>query len=144
MSTPASIRGHPIHPMLVALPIGLWVFSFAADIVFVAGWGGPVWRVIALYNLAAGVLGALLAAVPGLIDFFSITDRRVGKIALIHMSMNLLAVALFALSFGLRFATAGTLPLLISAAGLVSLAIAGWLGGELVYIHQMGVGKPPR
>ena len=41
MSTPASVKGHPIHPMLVTLPIGLWVFSFVADIVFLAGWGGP-------------------------------------------------------------------------------------------------------
>jgi uncharacterized membrane protein len=145
MSTPASINGHPIHPMLVGLPIGLWVFSFACDIVFHAGWGGPTWKIVGSYTIAAGVVGALLAAVPGFIDFLSITDRRVGRVALTHMVLNLLTVVLFALSFGLRVVyPLGSLPVLISAIGLVSLAIAGWLGGELVFVHRMGVDKPPR
>jgi len=64
MSTPASVKGHPIHPMLVALPIGLWVFSIVCDIVFHAGWGGPTWKVVAWYTIAGGVVGALLSAVP--------------------------------------------------------------------------------
>jgi len=59
--------------------------------------------------------------------------------------LNLFTVALFAVSFGLRLSNPlGSFPVLISFAGLVSLAIAGWLGGELVYVHQMGVGKPRR
>ena len=145
MSTPASVKGHPIHPMLVTLPIGLWVFSFVADIVFAAGWGGPVWKVVALYTIAGGVVGALLAAVPGFIDFLSIRDRRVGRIALTHMVLNLLAVALFAVSFYLRIVSPlGSLPVLVSLAGLIVVGISGWLGGELVYVHQMGVGKPRR
>jgi uncharacterized membrane protein len=145
MSTPASVKGHPIHPMLVGVPIGLWVFSFVCDIVFLAGWGGPTWKIVASYTIAAGVVGAVLAAVPGFIDFLSISDRRVGRVALTHMVLNLLTVVLFALSFGLRVAyPLGSLPVLISAVGLVLLAITGWLGGELVFVHQMGVNKPPR
>src|SRR4029450_7439466 len=77
MSTPASVGGHPIHPMLVGLPIGLWIFSFVSDIGFLAGWAGRMWKIVASYTIAAGVVGALLAAVPGFIDFLSITDRRV-------------------------------------------------------------------
>ncbi|HKA61791.1 MAG TPA: DUF2231 domain-containing protein [Methylomirabilota bacterium] len=145
MSTPASVGGHPIHPMLVGLPIGLWIFSFVSDVVFLAGWAGPTWKIVASYTIAAGVIGALLAAVPGFIDFLSITDRRVGRIALNHMVLNLFTVVLFALSFGLRVVyPLGALPVVVSAAGLVSLAIAGWLGGELVFVHQMGVNKRPR
>jgi uncharacterized membrane protein len=145
MSTPASVKGHPVHPMLVTLPIGLWVFSFVGDIVFLAGWGGPVWRVVALYTIAGGVVGALLAAVPGFIDFLSIYDHRVRRIALSHMLLNLLAVALFAVSFYLRIVSPlGSLPVWVSLVGLVVVGISGWLGGELVYVHQMGVGKPRR
>jgi uncharacterized membrane protein len=91
------------------------------------------------------VIGALLAAVPGFIDFLSIRDRRVGRIALIHMLLNLLAVVLFAVSFGLRIAQPlGVPPAVLSAVGIVTIVVSGWLGGELVYVHQMGVGKPPR
>ena len=104
-----------------------------------------MWKVVALYTIAGGVVGALLAAVPGFIDFFSIYDRRVGRIALAHMMLNLLAVALFAASFYLRLVSPlGSPPVLVSLVGLIVIGISGWLGGELVYVHQMGVGKPPR
>src|SRR4029453_17470161 len=142
--TPASVGGHPIHPMLVGLPIGLWIFSFVSDIVFLAGRAGPMWKMVASYTIAAGVVGALLAAVPGFIDFLSITDRRVGRVALNHMVLNLLTVVLFALSFGLRVVyPLGALPVVVSAAGLVSLALAGWLGGEMGVVDPMGGNKPP-
>src|SRR5215212_3435021 len=60
METPASIAKHPIHPMLVALPIGLWVFSLVSDIIYRAGWGSAVWNDVAFYTLAGGIVGALL------------------------------------------------------------------------------------
>jgi uncharacterized membrane protein len=65
MKTPASIAGHPIHPMLVALPIGLWIFSLVCDLVFAFGGASENWRLVAVYTLAGGIIGALLAAVPG-------------------------------------------------------------------------------
>jgi len=67
MASPASIEKHPIHPMLVALPIGLWIFALVCDVVRAAG-GTSNWRSVATYCVAAGIVGALLAAVPGLID----------------------------------------------------------------------------
>src|SRR5262245_23079461 len=102
MSTPASIKQHPIHPMLVGLPIGLWLFSMAADLLYAAGGGAPVWKTVALYSIGGGIIGALLAAVPGLIDFRSINDRRVARVAIAHLAVNLTVVALFAASFWLR------------------------------------------
>lgn len=140
MPTPASIRRHPIHPMLVGLPIGLWVFSLVADVIFLSGWGGPVWKVVAWYTIGGGIVGALMAAIPGFIDFTSVTARRVKKIAIAHMTLNLIAVGLFALSFGLRFvAPLGPLPVVVSGLGIVVLGVAGWRGGELVFVHGMGV-----
>jgi uncharacterized membrane protein len=139
MSTPASIKGHPIHPMLVAIPIGLWVFTMVADLVYLFGWGGPIWKDVARYTIGGGVVGALIAAVPGFIDFTSISDRRVGRVALAHMVTNLVVVALFALSFWLRLLNpVGLLSLVISSIGILLLGVAGWLGGELVFVHHMG------
>jgi uncharacterized membrane protein len=138
--TPASIRNHPIHPMLVAIPIGLWVFAVVADLVYLSGLGGAGWKDVARYTIGGGIVGALLAAVPGLVDLTSITDRRVRKIALTHLTVNLIAVALFAVSFWLRLTDPlGGIPVVVSVVGLGLLGVGGWLGGELVYVHGMGV-----
>lgn len=73
MASPASVKKHPLHPMLVAIPIGLWVFAFVCDIVAASGGTGP-WSSVALYCVAGGIVGAFIAAVPGLIDYFSIDE----------------------------------------------------------------------
>src|SRR5919108_6454849 len=102
MRTTARIYGHPIHPMLIPFPIGLWVFSLVADVIYL--WrGNPVWRDwIAFYSLLAGIIAAAAAAVPGLIDWLSITDRAVVKIANWHARLNVIALLIFAASFYLR------------------------------------------
>lgn len=142
MSTPASVKGHPIHPMLVAIPIGLWIFSMASDLIYLFEWGGPAWKTVALYAIAGGVVGALMAAVPGFIDFTSISDQRVRKIAVSHMTANLIVVALFALSFWLRLSNPlGRLPVVVSGVATILLGIGGWLGGEMVFVHRMGVSE---
>jgi uncharacterized membrane protein len=76
---------------------------------------------------------------------FSISDPKVGKLAWNHMILNLIAVAIFALSFYLRLGnTAGAiLPILLSVAGVLFVAASGWLGGEMVYVYGMGVEQPP-
>src|SRR5688572_25896604 len=102
MSSPASIAGHPIHPMLITIPIGLWVFSLVADVVRMSGLGGPVWEDIALYTMIGGIVGALAAAIPGMIDFVSIGERRTKQIGLAHMLINLIVVALYIVNAYLR------------------------------------------
>lgn len=140
MSAPASVAKHPIHPMLVVFPLGLWVFSFVSDIVWLLG-GSDAWNTVAFYTIAGGVIGALGAAVPGVLDMFSIADRRVRKIAWNHMILNLVAVAMFALNWYLRAGSASGEPwaILLSAAGIITVAVSGWLGGEMVYVHGVGV-----
>jgi len=143
MSTPASIARHPIHPILVAFPIGLWVFSVVADLIFQFGWGATVWKDVAFYTLGGGIVSTILAAVPGFIDFLSITDSRVRRVGVIHLVANVIGLVLFGLSFWLRWiATVGFLPAAFSIFGLVALIVGGWLGGELVYVHNMGVTPP--
>jgi len=106
----------------------------------IGGFGGAAWKVVALYSIGGGVVAALAAAVAGFVDFLSITVRRVKRVGLWHLAFTLLTTAVFAVSFALRLGTPlGTLPVVVSIGGLVVLGAAGWLGGELVFVHGMGV-----
>jgi len=145
MSAPASFKGHPFHPMLVALPIGLWIFSIVSDFIFKLGWGGPVWNDVAFYTLAGGIIGALVAAVPGFIDLIGIENPKTQSIAIWHMFINLLAVAVYCVNLWLRMhrAPGDDLPIILSAIGVALIIISGWLGGELVYVRGVAVKQPP-
>lgn len=146
MSSPASIMGHPIHPMLIPFPIALWVFSLVADVIYLSG-GDAAWRDwIAFYALAGGSLGAVAAAVFGIIDWLSIKDRAVKRTADWHARLNVIALLIFAASFYLRTTggsdwTGGslTIPVSLSVVGVLLITISGYLGGELVYKHAVAV-----
>jgi uncharacterized membrane protein len=140
MSTPASIAKHPLHPMSVVFPIGLWIFSLISDFVFLLT-DNSVWSDVAFYTMAGGLIGAVLAAVPGFFDMFSISDKKVGKIAWNHMILNLIAVVIFAVDFYLRLGNTARaiFPIVLSVVGVLFIAVSGWLGGEMVYVHGMGV-----
>ena len=140
MASPASIKKHPIHPMLVALPIGLWIFALVCDVVRAAG-GAANWGSVAMYCVAAGIVGALLAAVPGLIDYLSIDESEMKRIATLHLAVNLGAVVIFAINLWLRFRlpVESNVPLALSVIGVLAIGLGGWLGGEMVYVKGMGV-----
>jgi uncharacterized membrane protein len=140
MASPASIKKHPVHPMLVGFPIGLWVFALVCDLIRAAG-GNSVWQTVAIYCIAAGIVGALVAAVPGLIDYFSIDEAAMKRIANLHLAVNLGAVAIFAINLWLRFRLPAEsyLPLGMSVVGVLAIGIGGWLGGEMVYVKGMAV-----
>ncbi|HYC48680.1 MAG TPA: DUF2231 domain-containing protein [Burkholderiales bacterium] len=140
MRTPASIAGHPIHPMLVPLPIGLWIFSLICDLIYVFGWGGDPFRTVAFYCMVGGVIGGLVAAIPGLIDMLSLPARP-KRTAIIHMSLNLTIVALFVVNIVLRIANPENLgtPVLLSVIAVGLLTVSGWLGGKLVYEERVAV-----
>lgn len=142
MSSPASIRKHPIHPMLVPLPIGLWIFSLVSDVVYSQS-GDVVWDRMAFYTMAGGVVGGLIAALPGFIDFLSLSDPRVKRVALTHMLLNLTVVALYVVNLWLRTTSASgaAAPLALSIVAVLMLAVSGWLGGELVFRHGVAVDR---
>lgn len=142
MKSTARIGTHPIHPMLVAFPIGLWVTSFAFDVL--AGlMDRSAWHVAAYYMAVAGCIGALAAALPGLVDLLTVIPggtptRRTGWI---HGLLNIAALALFAASVWLRpWAGAMTYSAYLTAAiAVLVLGYSGWLGGALVYDAKVGV-----
>ena len=140
MRTPASIAGHPIHPMLVPFPIGLWIFSLICDLVYVFGWGSATWHTVAFFTMVGGVIGALLAAVPGLIDLLSLPQGP-QRTAIIHMSINLTIVALFVINIWLRIANPDNVSLTtwLSVVAVALLTVSGWLGGKMVYEDRVAV-----
>ena len=139
MSTPASIWKHPIHPMLVAFPLGLWIFSLAAHIFHLAG-GSDAWSTTATYSMGGGLVGAAAAAIPGLIDLLAIQPGRAKTTAIWHAVVNLTVLTIITIAFFLRLSgTEDLWALVLTAAGVALLLVGGWLGGHLVYVYGVGV-----
>jgi uncharacterized membrane protein len=132
--------GHPLHPLLVTVPIGAWVASFIFDIASRTSDSAKVFAEGAYWLIGLGVVTALLAAVWGLMDLFAIPRRtRAFRTGLLHLMFNVTTVVLFAISFLVRHSDDGyekktSIGLLIlSAVALAVLTVSGWLGGRLAY-----------
>jgi uncharacterized membrane protein len=142
MKSKASLAGHPLHPILVAIPIGLWTFAFACDLIYAFVSSNYAWKETALFCIGGGIVGALAAAVPGLVDYAGITGKgRLKKIAVYHLVLNVAALAIFAASFRLRLgeraaAMVGWLPVILAGGGVLFVSLAGWYGGEMVYKYK--------
>jgi uncharacterized membrane protein len=141
MESKAKLLGHPIHPMLIVLPLGLFIAAVVFDAVYL--WrGSPAFAAAAYWNIAAGILGGLLAAVFGAIDWFAIpAGTRAKRIGLLHGGSNVLVVLIFAvvwMSRGRADPAPTTTLFLFEVVALALGAVAGWLGGELV--DRLGVG----
>ena len=147
MRTPASIYKHPIHPMLVVFPIGLWIFSLACDLIRLAGFSAETWSIVAFFAMVGGLIGALGAAIPGAIDllYYKGGAPPVKKIALSHMTINLIAVVLYAINIWLRVSGPTPMnpgmsaPVLLSIVGVALIGVSGWLGGQMVHVYGVGV-----
>jgi uncharacterized membrane protein len=149
MESKARIGKHPIHPMLVPFPLALWTTSFATDILFYFQ-RNSTYLFVAKYLIAAGILGAIAAAIPGIIDWWAIKDREAKKVANWHARLNVLALIVFAISFYLRLGQNGelvnrhlTIPFLVSLVGVILISISGYLGGDLAYRYGIGTSLKP-
>lgn len=140
MRTPASIASHPIHPMLITIPVGLLIFSLICDIIALFASDPNVWLLVAFFTMVGGFVGALIAAIPGVIDLMSIDEPRIKKIGFTHMALNLVAVTLYAVNIWLRIeGTSASMPLILSIIAVGLLGVSGWLGAEMVHKHGVGV-----
>lgn len=141
MRTPASIAGHPVHPMIVPVAIGGFVLSFIFDIVCLATGQVDPWSTVAYYTMIGGIVGALLAAIFGFVDLMSLPSGYTKKIGITHMVINLTVVALFIASAYMRHEShspAGT-PFILSVVAILLLLVSGWLGGKMVFEAGVGV-----
>ena len=157
MYSKVQIAGHPVHPMLVAFPVAFYTATLLGYAVYAAT-GDLFWWRLGLISNAAGVLGAVLAAIPGFIDWATgipkgSPAKATGRT---HMLLNVAALALFvvnlitqanrwmdatraAYSTGEIDAFDPTLPLVLSAAGVLCTIGAGFFGWKLVQTHHVGV-----
>ena len=150
MRTRASLGGHPVHPMLVVIPLGALPTALVFDALQVA-WAPLDWRPAALVASIVGTLGIAAAVVPGLVDYrWSVPKRgAVRAVARGHMALGLSLLGYFALVTLARGAAlaegsagaagAAWAVLLASAVGNLGLLAQGYLGGELRARHRLGV-----
>lgn len=150
MESRAKALGHPIHQMLIPFPFGLLSTAVIFDIVYLFV-SDPTTKntlsLVSFWMIAAGIVGGLLAAPFGLVDYLAIPQgTRAKSVGLLHGVGNLFVLILFAVSLWLRYSAPAivlthqptTLALVLSFVAFVLAGATGWLGGELV--DRLGVG----
>ncbi len=143
MESRIKVLGHPLHPILVVLPLGLLSMAVIFDIVQLLT-RNNTFSIVAYWNIVAGVITGLLAAAAGLRDWIAIPGgTRAKTVGALHGMGNLIVVVLFAVSWWMRRDNVEYVPdTLAFFLSLVAFAIAGftgWLGGELVYRLRVAV-----
>ena len=142
MRSKAHFKSHPLHPILVAFPIAFFIGAFVFDVLSLI-WDNNSFRQTGNYLAIAGIAGALLAAVPGVIDYFYTLPPKSSakKRGTQHAVINLTNVFLFAFAVYYRHTenASSFVVVIIEGAGIILLSIAGWMGGTLVHRNQIGV-----
>jgi len=136
------LLGHPIHPMLIVIPLGLFIMAVIFDVLYILT-QNSTFALVAFYDIAAGIIGGLVAAVFGLLDWLAIpAHTRAKRIGLLHGVGNVVVIIFFTISWLMRIDDPIRLPtataFLLALLGIGISGLTGWLGGELV--DRMGVG----
>ncbi|HEY6175697.1 MAG TPA: DUF2231 domain-containing protein [Kofleriaceae bacterium] len=154
MYSKARIAGHPIHPMLVAFPLAFYTTTVATLLAYI-GTREAFWYRFAMVANIAGIVTAVIAALPGAIDLLALPrGSRARAAGLKHAGFNLIATVLFALTAVVLYGTwshrvmvggeyvfDASIPLALSVVAWLAMVIAGSLGWTLVQTHHVGV-KP--
>jgi uncharacterized membrane protein len=142
MESRAKVLGHPIHQMLIPFPFGLLATAVIFNIIYLV-WGNPTMATVAYWMIIAGIVGGFVAAPFGLIDYLTIPKAtRARSVGLLHGVGNVFVLLLFVGSWLMRRDAPelpDTLALVLSFAGFALAGLTGWLGGELVDRHAVGV-----
>ncbi len=138
----ATIAGHPIHPMLIVFPLASLVGVLITDATFMFT-RNLFWAQASYWLIIASIIGGILAAIFGIVDFVLSSKVRGLRSAWIHGSGNIIIIILTIFNFLIRDndVSEAIFPwgILLSAFIVVLLTITGWYGGELVYKHAVGI-----
>jgi uncharacterized membrane protein len=145
MKSKVKILGHPIHPMVVAYPIAFYTSAFVCYIVYNSN-GDSFWFKVAVVANIAGVVMAVIAALPGFIDWLFLPGGSGAKrTGLLHMLCNVVALVCFAIpaftelpKWNDNNPAVGS-AIALTGLGLVLTLIAGFLGFNLILKHHVGV-----
>src|SRR5919109_3279168 len=137
MESRVKLFGHPVHPMLIVYPLGLLSMAVIFDILYLI-FNNRLLPTASYYMIAAGVVGGLLAAIFGFIDWLALPNNTRAKgIGGWHGIGNFVIVVLFAVSWLIRGGNVNFVPnslaLILSFAGFALALITAWIGGELVF-----------
>ena len=143
----ANVMGHPIQPILVTLPIGLFTGTFLCDLLY--WWtANAAFATAGIWLLGAGLVAAALAAVTGVIDFIGDPRIRALDDAWQHAIGNVIMVLvqLFNFYWRYRYGPTGVLPLglILSLVAVAIMVFTGWKGGEMVFRHRVAVYDEPK
>lgn len=147
MRSKARLAGHPLHPMLVMFPVALLPLLLLLDVAHLVFAGGPFWE-IGFWIASLGVVTTLVAMVPGIVDMAHIPDAtRAHRTGVYHAILGTLILFVYAGSLAARWPVGSEPDRFWIAAGLDLLGMLlvtaqGYLGGELVYRHHVGVQTP--
>lgn len=117
--------GHPVHPVLVQVPIGCWLSAAVLDIV-PAGQRAPTTLT------AVGLAGVAPASVAGWADWADLPPEQ-ARVGLAHALSNVVAVAFYTASLTARLRGRSMKARLWSLGGLTAVAVSGALGGHVAY-----------
>ncbi len=150
MKSKAAIANHPIHPMLVPIPIGAFFLALVGDVMHTLRPEDRFWYDLSFTCIGIGLIFALAAAVFGAIDYLGVKmSSRAFRLASWHAVLNVSMALAYVVSFLLRRHNAAIqpqrwpAPLLFALVGFGLLCVSGWLGGKLAYEHRVGVLEAP-
>ncbi len=142
MDSRLKIAGHAVHPILIPLPLGMFLGTLIFDVVYLLT-DDLQFATVSFFMAVLGVVGGVAAAATGAVDYMNIPKgTRAKRVGTVHAIGNDLVIALFALSAFLRYRAddyePSALALTLTFAGAAASMVTGWLGGELV--ERLGVG----
>lgn len=143
MESKVKLFGHPIHPMLIVFPLGLFATAVIFDIIYLIT-KTAVLASVSYYMIAAGIIGGLLAAVFGFLEWLGMPGgTRARRLGAMHGVGNFIIVVLFIISWLLRSGNPDHFPsalaLILSFLAVAAALVTAWLGGEMVYRLRVGV-----
>jgi uncharacterized membrane protein len=135
MQSRLRVHGHPIQPMLVTFPFGLFVCATVFDLVDVLG--GPVFLgLVGYWTAVAALFAAGLAVVAGMVDLWDVPGDRTRRTAVTFNLVNAAVAVLFVFGCLVRsgvpdHGATGAL-LVVELSALLVGAVGVGLGGSLV------------